>query len=117
MRIMAKKQIVDAPRILKKDSQFNFCEGCVLCKVHKKSFLVKEVKKKATKVGELIHANICGPMSVLSIRSLKYYVLFKGDYFGFCFVYCVITKSEAFQYFKDVYHHIYINNENSVSTL
>jgi hypothetical protein len=48
--------------------------------------------------------DICGPMSVPSIKSSKYYVLFKGDYSGFCFVYCVVTKPKAFWCFKDVYN-------------
>jgi hypothetical protein len=74
--------------------------------MHKRSYPVNEVRKKTSRVSELIHVDICGPMNVLSIRSSKYYVPFKGEHSGFCFVYCVITKLEAFWCFKDVYHQI-----------
>jgi hypothetical protein len=104
LKIMAGEEIVDGSRILKKDSQCNFCEGCVFRKIHKRSFLVNEVRKKTRKVGELIHADICGPMSVFFIRGPNYYVPFKGNYPRFCFVYCVITKVDPFQCFEDVYH-------------
>jgi hypothetical protein len=43
LRIMAKEQIVDGLRILNKDSQCNFCEGCVLHTMHKWSFPIKEI--------------------------------------------------------------------------
>jgi hypothetical protein len=71
--------------------------------MHKKSFLVDEVQKKTSKVDELIHANICGPMNVPSIEGSKYYVLFHDDYFGFRFVYCVATKSKAFWCFEKMF--------------
>jgi len=51
--------------------------------------------------------NICGPMSAPSIKSSKYYVIFKGDYYGFCFVYYVVIKPKVFWCFKDFYHQIY----------
>jgi hypothetical protein len=41
--IMAREQIVDGLRILKKDSQCNFCEGCVLRTMHKRGFPINEV--------------------------------------------------------------------------
>ncbi len=43
MRIMAREQIVDGLRILNKDSQCNFCEGCVFRIMHKWSFPINEV--------------------------------------------------------------------------
>jgi hypothetical protein len=43
MRIMARDQIVDGLRILKNDSRCNFCEGCVLRTMHKRSFPITKV--------------------------------------------------------------------------
>jgi len=85
--------------------------------MHKRSFPINEVRRKTNKVGEVILADICGPMNVLSIRSSKCYVLFKGDYSRFHFVYCVVTKPKAFWCFKDVYHQIYKDSGNGVGTL
>jgi hypothetical protein len=39
-------------------------------------------------------------MNVPFVKSSKYYVLFKGDYSGFCFIYCVVTKPRAFSVSK-----------------
>ena len=58
-----------------------FSDGCVLGKAHRKPFTPWLDRSQA--VGELIHADVNGPMSVKSLRIAKYYVCFKNDYRNF----------------------------------
>jgi hypothetical protein len=53
-----------------------FCEGCVLGKAYGKLFTPWSDRSKV--VGELIHADVNGPLSVKSLRSAKYCV-FQGQ--------------------------------------
>lgn len=55
-----------------------FCEGCVLDKHARASF--KDRQNRPTQTGELIHADICGPMRELSVGESRYFVCFKDDF-------------------------------------
>jgi len=59
----------------------SFSDGCVLCKVHLKPFTPWSDRSHA--IGELIHADVNGPMSVKSLRGAKYYICLKNDYRNF----------------------------------
>ena len=53
-----------------------FCEGCVLGKAYGKLFTPRSDRSKV--VGELIHADVNGPLPVKSLWSTKYYYVFQG---------------------------------------
>ena len=74
------------------------CPGCSLGKTHRLPFT--SVRTKATELGELFHADVCGPMQVESPSGLKYYVTFKDYYSGYRAIYFLKTKSEEFEKFK-----------------
>jgi hypothetical protein len=74
------------------------CPGCSLGKAHRLPFT--SVRTKTTELGELIHADVCGPMQVESPSGSKYYVTFKDDYSGYRAIYFLKTKSEVFEKFK-----------------
>ena len=46
-------------------------------------------------VGELIHADVNGPMSVKSLRGAKYYVCFKDDYSKYPWIFFIKQKNEV----------------------
>ena len=75
------------------------CKGCALGKSHRQPF-TNSGRRRATKIWEIVHSNLCGPMSVPSITRSLYYVLFQDDASGFRVVYLLKTKCEAFHYFK-----------------
>ena len=50
---------------------------------------------------ELIHSDVCGPISVESIGGSKYFVTFIDDYSRCCAVYFMKQKSEVFEKFKE----------------
>jgi len=54
------------------------CRGCVLGKNIKKSF--NPSHKRTKEVLDLIHSDVCGPMSVPSFNGYVYYVIFIDDF-------------------------------------
>ena len=68
------------------------CEGCMYGKSHKRKF---GTRKNATAAGQLIHADVCGPIEVSSARGYRYFVLFKDDYSKYRHVYFMKEKSEV----------------------
>ena len=49
---------------------------------------------------ELVHSDVCGPMSVKKRGGFEYYVTFINDYSRYGYVYLMHRKSETFDKFK-----------------
>lgn len=75
------------------DEKDFFCEGCVMGKHHRKPF--KGSQNRATGIGDLIHADVCGPMQQQSLGGSRYFVLFKDDCSSYRTVYFMKQKSEV----------------------
>lgn len=102
---MAHQNIKQVERVLKindvrvvQNSNF-FCESCILSKQIRKSF--KSSNTKSSKVGEIIHADLCGPMEVNSLGGSKYFLLIKDDYSHYRFVYFLKYKNEVYEHLKN----------------
>lgn len=76
-----------------------FCEPCQLGKAHRKPFN-QNSKKVKTVPGEMIHTDVCGPMSVQSLGGSRYFLTFKDDASDYRHVYFLKQKSEVFGKFK-----------------
>ena len=50
---------------------------------------------------ELIHSNVCGPMSSTSLSGFEYYITFIDDYSRKTWIYFLKAKSEVFEKFKE----------------
>ena len=50
---------------------------------------------------ELVHSDVCGPMSVKARGGYEYYVTFIDDYSRYWYVYLMNRKSETFDKFKE----------------
>ena len=50
---------------------------------------------------ELVHSDVCGPMSVKSLGGHRYFVTFIDDYSWCCAVYFLKQKAEVFEKFKE----------------
>lgn len=72
-------------------SSSDVCEGCVFGKSHRQKF---GERPKATKAGELISTDVCGPFPY-SISKFKYYVLFKDTFSKYRWIYFLKQKSEV----------------------
>ena len=75
------------------------CRGCTLGKYTKASFPSSE--HKASEILDLIHSDVCGPMSTLSLSGHEYYVTFIDDYSRKTWIYFLRTKDEVFALFKE----------------
>lgn len=67
------------------------CEGCIYGKAHRFPF---STRRRATKPGELIHSDVCGPFES-SMSGYRYFVLFKDDFTKFRIIYFIKEKSEV----------------------
>ena len=55
---------------------------------------------RASKCPELVHADLCGPMSTKSLGGSQYFLLFTYDFSCMSWVYFLENKPEAFDSFK-----------------
>ncbi|GJV20172.1 retrovirus-related pol polyprotein from transposon TNT 1-94, partial [Tanacetum coccineum] len=75
------------------------CEGCLLGK-HARSSFPKEATSRAKEPLQLIHTNLCGPITPPSHGKNLYFMLFIDDYSRKTWVYFLNEKSQAFEAFK-----------------
>ena len=76
-----------------------FCEGCVIGKQARNSF-PKRAEYRARNLLELIHTDICGPITPSSFGGKRYFITFIDDLTRKTWVYFLKEKSEAFETFK-----------------
>ena len=50
---------------------------------------------------QLVHSDVCGPVSVQARRGYEYFVTFIDDYSRYGYVYLMQRKSETFRKFKE----------------
>ena len=75
------------------------CEACVKGKHHRVPF-PKQSKWRSTEKLELIHSDLCGPISPPSNSQKRYLISFIDDFSRKTWIYFVVEKSEAFHIFK-----------------
>ena len=75
------------------------CEECVVSKQHRKQF-PQGKSWRAKKTLELVHSDICGPITPHSNGGKRYIITFIDDYSRRIWVYFLQEKSEAFVAFK-----------------
>jgi len=75
------------------------CRGCVLGKNIKKSFPNSNTRSKG--ILDLIHSNICEPMSLPSLNGCLYYVIFINDFSRKSWIYFLKAKNETFNKFLE----------------
>lgn len=76
LQLLSKKNMVVG---LPKLGTLSFCEGCVYGKHSRNSFPGNK-SYRASNCLEIVHADLCGPMSVESTGGSKYFSLFTDDY-------------------------------------
>lgn len=90
------------------------CDGCVIGKGHRQP-IPKSVKFKSTKLLELVHSDLNGPLDVPSLGGSKYFVTFVDDFSKWTVVYMIRRKSETFHCFKKYHSYAQLHTGNSVS--
>ena len=74
------------------------CIPCIRGKQHREVF-PKTASRRATLPLELVHTDLCGPMSEDSLGGSKYFMLIVDDYSRFMWVYFLTRKSETLSTF------------------
>ena len=69
------------------------CSTCIEAKMTQ--VINHKPDAKATKILELVHSDLCGPLSPASIQGCKYVINFVDDYSGLTTVYFLKAKSDA----------------------
>src|SRR3954469_441345 len=75
------------------------CEECLMGKMTKTPFF--GMMERATDLLEIIHIDVCGPMSVASRCGYRYVLTFTDDLSRYGFIYFMKHKSETFEKFKE----------------
>jgi transposase InsO family protein len=79
--------------------QHSVCKGCALGKYAKTVFPSSDSRSKG--ILDLIHSDVCGPMSTVSIGGFRYYVSFIDDHSRKTWIYFMKTKDEVFSWFQE----------------
>ncbi|XP_074373452.1 uncharacterized protein LOC141713776 [Apium graveolens] len=75
------------------------CTGCLMSKQTKKSYPLQS-NYSATKVLELVHGDLCGPVTPSTKVGSKYVFLLVDDYSRVMWAYLLKSKDEAFEAFR-----------------
>lgn len=78
---------------------FDLCEICVKGKQTRVSF--KHTGTRATKLLQIVHSDVCGPMNVKLLSGARYFVIFVDDFSRKVFLYVIKEKSEVFEKFVE----------------
>ncbi|KAL0410575.1 UNVERIFIED_CONTAM: Retrovirus-related Pol polyprotein from transposon TNT 1-94 [Sesamum latifolium] len=97
LKMMSKERMVKGLPPINHPNQL--CEGCLYGKQARKSF-PKESMTRAQHPLELIHSDVCGPITPCSLGKNRYFLLFIDDYSRKTWVYFLKEKSEVFGTFK-----------------
>lgn len=80
------------------DDDLKNCEACIQGKQAALAF-PKGIARRAKQLLELVHSDVCGPMSVDSCGGARYFVTFKDDHSRKTFGYLIKRKSEIMSCF------------------
>jgi hypothetical protein len=75
------------------------CRGCALGKFTKASFPSSDTRSAG--ILDLVHTDVCGPMTHKSLSGCEYYLTFIDDYSRKTWIYFLKTKSEVFKRFQE----------------
>jgi len=95
-KIVSKDLVIGLPDIKFKEDKV--CEACARGKQVRSSFKSKKVVS-TTRMMELVHIDLCGPMRTLNRCGKRYVMVLVDDYSRFTWTLFLISKDEAFDMF------------------
>ena len=75
------------------------CEPCLMGKMTKTPFSI--TMERVTDLLEIIHTDVCGPMSVDARGGYRYFLTFTDDSSRYGYIYLMKHKSDTFEKFKE----------------
>lgn len=85
--------VLNTLKIPVKSYAIAFCDACKLGKLHQMSF--HSVVHLATAPFQIIHADVWGPSSTLSMDGYRYYLVIVDDYTRYTWIFPLKLKSEV----------------------
>lgn len=76
------------------------CEACVAAKQTRNPFTLQE-ERQSSRVLELVHSDVCGPVTPAGWNGQKFFVIFIDDWSRFTMVYLIHTKDEVVRRFEE----------------
>ena len=74
-------------------------------------------ESKAKGILEIVHSDVCGPMSTISLSGYAYYVSFIDDFSRKTWIYFLKSKDEVFSKFKEFKALVKNHTEKKIRTL
>ncbi|CAN0875011.1 Retrovirus-related Pol polyprotein from transposon TNT 1-94 [Linum grandiflorum] len=78
---------------------FDTCEACLMGKMTRSPFPGQG--QRANDLLDLIHTDVCGPMSSMARGGFRYFITFTDDLSRYGYIYLMKHKSESFEKFKE----------------
>ena len=75
------------------------CESYLEGKMIRRPFTAKGYRAKEQL--ELVHSDLCGPMTIQARGGFRYFITFIDDYLKYGYIYLMCRKSKAFEKFKE----------------
>jgi hypothetical protein len=91
------------------------CVSCIVGK-HKVS-TSKQAGTRATKVGGLVHSDLCGPLQVPSVSGCRYFMTITDDYSRYISVFPLRAKSDAFHAFEGYCNRFFNLHQRHISAI
>lgn len=98
IKILQSKEMVRG--LPKFDTQNFTCSDCLVGK-QSRNPIPKKSSWRAKEILELVHSDICGPISPTTSTGIRYVLCFIDDHSRKAWAYFLKEKSEAFSYFKE----------------
>jgi len=112
--MMTKRRLVTGLPLITGGNQL--CESCLVGK-HSRKSCPKTSLYRATRTLELIHGDLCGPISPSTIAGNRYIFVLIDDYSRFMWCYLMKEKSDAITYFKKFKAMVEKETDNAIKVL
>uniref|UniRef100_A0A453T4W2 Integrase catalytic domain-containing protein n=1 Tax=Aegilops tauschii subsp. strangulata TaxID=200361 RepID=A0A453T4W2_AEGTS len=99
LRKLGKQQMVSGLPMI--DHVDQICTGCLVGKQRRGAF-PREAKFRASKVLELVHGDLCGPITPATPSGKKYFLLIVDDYSRYMWLVLLRSKDEELEAFRKV---------------
>jgi hypothetical protein len=96
-------------------SNFDMCVDCVKGKLTSKTRRQKDGRSK--NVLELIHTDICGPITLAALGNYRYFITFIDDYSRYGHIELIREKSESLDVFKNFKASVEIQRNKNVKVV
>ena len=94
---------------------FDTCEACLMGKMTRTPFNGRV--ERVSNLLEIIHSDVCGPMSIPARGGYLYFVTFTDDLSRYGYIYLMKQKSETFEKFKEFQNEVENHRERKIKFL